>query len=172
MAYQAPPSSRTSATASLRLIHDHDAALGALPTDRGLSWNAPRWLSRWRHLSSQVSFKLDYWHKDGLPDALSAFNAPLDLLSRLGGLGAHKFLAYRPWFRTALAAHAAQVLADARVRQMPFWNVAALGSVAHDHAGGRRNRLRDIHAVLTIEAVHRLLIDSRAYDEAVDIPGS
>lgn len=172
LAYRAPAPSRASAHASLRLIHDHDAGLATLPTDRGLTWNAPRWLSRWRQLASQVSFKLDYWHKDGLPDALSAFDTPLDMLSRLGGLGAHKFLAYRTWFRTALAAQATQVLADARTRQMPFWNTAALDAVAHDHASGRRNRLRDIHAVLTLEAVHRLLIDSRAYDEAADIPGS
>ena len=58
------------------------------------------------------------------------------------------------------------------VRQMPFWNATALSSVAHDHAGGQRNRLRDIHAILTLEAVQRLMLDSRAYDGAADTPGS
>ena len=168
LAYRAPPASRSSAAASLRLIHDHDPGLAAVPTDRGVSWNPVGLMSRGRQLAAQVTFKLDYWHKDGLPDALSLLDAPLDLLSRLGGLGAHKFLAYRNWFRGALAQHAAQVISHERVRGMPFWSTSALRTLVQDHAGGRRNRLRDIHAVLTLEAVQRLLIDGRAYQHGAD----
>lgn len=165
LAYRAPAPSRNNPHASLRLIHDHDPALAEMPTDRGVAWNSAGPGARWRRLAAQVSFKLDYWHKDGLPDWLWLLDTPLSLWSHLGGLGRHKFLAYRSWFRGALAPHAAQVIGDARTRELGFWSPNALRAIASDHASGRRNRLRDIHAVLTLEAIQRLLLDARQYRE-------
>lgn len=163
LAYRAPPEQRRTAAPALRLIHDNDAALATLPTDRGLAWGGASLRSRLRHVFCDVTFKLDYWHKEGLPDPLTPFDALLGSFSHLGLLGLHKFLAYRVWFRRELAPYAAQVIGDAGTRRMPFWNACALREVAPDHASGRHNRLRDIHAVLTLEAVQRMLIDDSAY---------
>lgn len=168
LAYRAPPAARQSPTASLRLIHDHDVALGELPTDRGVAWGSSALTARMRRLWAAATFKLDYWHKEGLPDALTSMDPLLGGLSRLGLLGQHKFLAYRVWFRGALAPHAAQVVADGRTRALPFWNQSTLRNIAREHAAGRRNRLREIHTVLTLETVHRLLIDDSAYRGRAD----
>ena len=163
LAYRAPSHLRRTAAPALRLIHDCDAALGAVPTDRGLAWGADGLGGQLRRLFCGATFKLDYWHKEGLPDALTPFDTLLGSPSHTGLLGLHKFLAYRVWFRRELAPYAAQVIGDSRTRGLPFWKPGALGSVASDHALGRRNRLRDIHAVMTLEAVHRMLIDPAAY---------
>jgi asparagine synthase (glutamine-hydrolysing) len=168
LAYRAPPPSRLTAAPSLRLIHDHDPALARLPTDRGVAWGPAGPRARWRRLGAELTFKLDYWHKEGLADGLTRADSLLGSLSHLGWLGLHKFLAYRLWFRGALAPYAEQVIADARTRALPFWNPATLRTIAHDHASGRRNRLREIHAVLTLEAVQRLLIDDNAYRDRAD----
>ena len=163
LAYQAPPDMRQSAAPALQLVHDHDPALAAMPTDRGVAWGDGGVFGRCRRLVAGAAFKLDYWHKEGLPDALTPIDGLLGTLARAGLLGRHKFLAYRVWLRRELAPYAAQVLADGRTRGLPFWNAAALRRVAEDHAHGRRNRLRDLHAVITLEAAHRLLLDASAY---------
>lgn len=163
LAYRAPPPSRLTAGPSLRLIHDHEPALATLPTDRGLAWGSTGPRARWRRLGAEITFKLDYWHKEGLPDALVRCEGLLGALSHFGLLGQHKFLAYRSWFSGALAPYAEQVMSDARMHGLPFWNRTALSTMAREHAQGRHNRLREIHAVLTLEAVRRLLLDDASY---------
>lgn len=163
LAYRAPPYLRRTPAPALRLIHDNDVDLAVLPTDRGVAWGPVGLHSRLRRLYCEVTFKLDYWHKEGLPDALAPFDAPLGFLSCLGLLGLHKFLAYRAWFRHELAPYTAQVIGDACRRGLPFWNGTALRTLVPEHVNGRRNHLRDIHAVLTLEAVDRMLISGSAY---------
>ena len=163
LAYRMPPHLRHTPEPALRLIHAGDVALAAVSTDRGLAWPNDGMAGRLRRLWCGATFKLDYWHKEGLPDALSRWDRAIGSLSHLGVLGLHKFLPYRGWFRGPLAPYAAAVIDDARTRHMAFWDTSALGAVVSDHVNGKRNALRDIHAVLTLEAVHRLLIDSAAY---------
>lgn len=152
LAYRAPAHLRHSAAPALRLIQQSDAALGAVPTDRGQAWGADRLRSRLYRLCCAVKFKLDYWHKDGLPDAMTHFGPLLRSLSSAGLLGLHKILAYRLSLRSELAPYPAQVIGDKRTRGLPFWKPGALDEIASDHASGLRGRLRDIHAVMTLES--------------------
>lgn len=166
LAYRAPPPLRHDAEPALRLVHENDAALARIPTDRGLSWGASRLTQAARRLYGTATFKLDYWHKEGLPNALAPLGGMMGLLSQAGMLGLHKFLAYQLWFRGPLADLAQSTISDSRVRGMPFWDPQALDAIVPEHRAGRRDRLRDIHAVLTLEAVHRTLIDAAAYPTA------
>lgn len=166
LAYRAPEHLRHTPAPALRLIHENDPAMGRVPTDRGLSWGAGRLAEAARRAHCAVTFKLDYWYTEGLPDALTPLGGVLRGLSRTGQLGLHKFLAYRLWFQGPLAEMAAEVIADDRTRRLPFWEPRALESIVPEHRAGRRSRLRDIHAVLTLEAVHRKLIDPAAYPSA------
>ena len=111
-----------------------------------------------RRLFCAVTFKLDYWHKEGLPSALSAGEPMLAALDSIGLLGLHKFLPYRRWFRQECAAYLAEVVADVRKRHMPFWAPDFLADVVNDHVRGRSNRLHELNAILTLEAVDRVLI--------------
>jgi asparagine synthase (glutamine-hydrolysing) len=171
LAYRAPAAAREGSAAALRFIGTQHPALAALPTDRGATTDHRALAAPWRRLACAVTFKLDYWHKEGLPDALRAFSAPLNALGGIGMLGWHKFLAYRLWFMEPLAAYAHQVVTDPRTQRMPFWSTDGLMDLVPDHVAGRRNRLRELHAVLTLEAVQRTLLDADAWtDGDADAP--
>jgi asparagine synthase (glutamine-hydrolysing) len=163
LTYRAPAAARRTPSPSLRVIHDHSTALATLPTDRGVMWGSSGLGARLRRLSAEANFKLDYWHKEGLPDTLARYAGLLGAASHFGLLGRHKFLAYRSWFSGTLAPYAEQVMSDARTHGLPFWNRDALGTMAREHAKGQHNRLREIHAVLTLEAVRRVLFDEASY---------
>jgi asparagine synthase (glutamine-hydrolysing) len=163
LAFRAPAHLRHTPEPALRLIHDSDAGLAVIPTDRGLSWGQGKLSAFTQRLFCGLTFKLDYWHKEGLPDALSSFDSALGSLSHIGLLGLHKFLPYRAWFRRELSPYLAQVISDGQTRRMPYWNSRFLDTVVRDHASGRHNRIRELHAILTLEAVQRTLVSDSAY---------
>jgi asparagine synthase (glutamine-hydrolysing) len=158
LAYRAPTSSRLSPGPALRLVDTNSPELGRYPTDRGLVAKNGGLFSMVRRLFYAVTFKMDYLHKEGLPHWLSSFDPLIGLLSNFGLLGLHKYLPYRTWFRRELAEYIGGVLRDERTQQLPYWNSSCLASIARDHIEGRKNYIREIHAVLTLEAVDRLLI--------------
>jgi hypothetical protein len=65
-------------------------------------------------------------------------------------------LHYGNWFRGKLAHYVNEILASRRTRQNDFWNPDFLKHMAAKHSGGK-NYSREINAVLTLEAVERLL---------------
>lgn len=156
LAYRAPDSARRSPATALALIGSRQPPLADVPTDRGLTVNGNRVASLARRAFAEITFKLDYLDKEGLPDSLSRFDAAFRPLSACGLLGQHKFLPYRRWYRRELAPHLRDVLGDAR--RLPYWNGHALSSLLDEHVRGRRNRLHELNAVVTLEAVDRLLI--------------
>ena len=158
LAFRAPTSSRLSPRPALRLVNESNPELGRIPTDRGVVWGGrgPSFLMK--RLFSEVTFKLDYLHKEGLPHWLSPFDSLIGSLSKLRLLGLHKYLPYRTWFRRELATYVGDVLNDTHTQQLPYWNSSFLASIARDHVQGRRNYIREIHAILTLEAAERLLI--------------
>lgn len=160
LAFAAPSAIRASAGAALRFIDGQDARLSAIPTDRGLAADAPAVLTALRRTFAAVTFKLDYLHKEGLPGRLAKLDSLFTPLSALRLLDLHKFLPYRVWFRNELAGYATEVFTDARTQRLPFLNGRKLESIVDDHVAGRSNRMRDINAVLTLEAIDRLLIDA------------
>jgi asparagine synthase (glutamine-hydrolysing) len=159
LAYAAPALARRSAQSAMHLIAHWDPELARIPTDRGLIPASPAGGQALRRLFEAVAFKLDYLDKEGLPGRLCGLEPALRGLSKLGILGRHKFLAYRRWFRVELAPYVRGVLSDPRTARMPYWDGGSLASLAEDHISGRRNCLKEIHAVLTLEAVQRVLID-------------
>ncbi len=158
LAYRAPEPSRRDAKAALQLIGLGDPALARIPTDRGLCAGQRPLVRLAHHATRELEFKLDYWHRDGLPRCLTPMGPLLDALARQGLLGRHKFLAYRSWFRTELADFARQAVSDAAAHARPWWNPRSLAQLVRRHVAGQDNHLPELHAVLTLEAVHRTLL--------------
>lgn len=52
---------------------------------------------------------------------------------------------------------------------MGFWNSGFLMRLEADHVSGRKNYMREIDAVLTLEAVQRLLLQGRSRSERLGI---
>jgi asparagine synthase (glutamine-hydrolysing) len=162
LAFQAPLRARRSAAPSLELVHRNHAALARIPTDRGLAWGQPAPVAMWRRFFCAATFKADYLRTEGLPTWLSPLDPLLAALSKTPLLGLHKFLSYRTWFSSEVAPYVRDVMADPRTARLSCFDPAALRGIAAAHASGRRNHLPEIHAVLTLEAVDRLLIGGSA----------
>jgi asparagine synthase (glutamine-hydrolysing) len=158
LAYRAPERLRQSSLPASRLVKGNSAALGEIPTDRGFVGDNSGLEFLFRRAFAEVTFKIDYYNSEGLPRLLSPFDPALRRVSsNLGILGLHKYLPYRHWLRTDLAGYLRDKLADAQAQRMPFWNPTFLETMATEHISGRKNYVREINAVLTLEAVERLL---------------
>ena len=158
LAVRSPAAERSSSAACSTMIERYNPALSQIPTDRGVLPKVHGPQRPWSRLFSEVTFKLDYWHKEGLPASLSSGEPLLRLLSGVGLLGLHKFLPYRGWFRGPLAEYARAVVNDPGTRSMPWWSGRSLDRLVDDHQQGRRNNIHELNAILTLESVHRGLL--------------
>ena len=159
LAFQVPESLRKSSRVALNLVKENNPLLGAIPTDRGRGGSVRGPAHLLRCLFCDVTFKLDYIYSERLPNVLAPFDGMIGHLDAVGIMGLHKYLRYRRWFRIELEAFLKGALLDARARQMPYWNTNFLDRMAAEHISGRRNYLREINAVLTLDAIDRLLFD-------------
>ena len=156
LAYRAPASRRLSPLLAMRLIREANPQLACIPTDRGELLNSSALARAFRRAYGELTFKLDYFHKEGLPTFLSRLDPLLNSLAPLGVLGLHKFLPYRRWFRKELAPLVMERLSSRRIREAPWWTRNAPGRLARKHKSGQGNYVRELNAVLTLEAIDRL----------------
>jgi asparagine synthase (glutamine-hydrolysing) len=155
LAYRAPASVRQSPLSALRLVSHANPRLGRIPTDRGVLADGSGFGYMMERLFAELTFKLDYMHKDAPPPGLTRFLAAFD---KAGLLGLHKCLPYRLWFQNELSNYVSEALTDPTTCRLPFWNQRVLSTMADDHVSGKRNYVREINAVLTLGAVDRLLL--------------
>jgi asparagine synthase (glutamine-hydrolysing) len=158
LAYRAPESLRGSPLPAWSLVESNNQALSRIPTDMGVVAKANGLGTAPRRILSKAVCKLDYLYAEGLPHRLSSFDRLFDLVDSGARLfGWHKFLHYRRWFRRELADYITGVLKEVQSGRSALWNCGFLESLAHEHINGRKNYVHEIDAVLTLEAVERLL---------------
>jgi asparagine synthase (glutamine-hydrolysing) len=159
LAYQAPRSLFKSSLPALRFVKENKPVLGQIPTDRGLTVGNRAFAASFRSFSCEAAIKLDYFYSQGLPRRLSRLD-PLfgRVLSGLGISGLHKCLRYRSWFQRELSEYVSGVVTAAQSRQSQFWNSSFLEGMAREHIAGHKNYVYEIDAVITLEAVERLLL--------------
>jgi asparagine synthase (glutamine-hydrolysing) len=159
LVYRAPAALRRCPLAALHLIEQANPRLARVPTDRGELLRSSALTRAVRRAFGEATFKIDYYYSEGLP----RFLGPLDPIfrrvsSNLGILGSHKYLAYPRWFRNELAPTVMDRLSTERVREAPWWRKRAPEMCARGHISGRANHARELNAVLTLEAIDRLLL--------------
>lgn len=163
LAFQSPEECRMSSLLALHLVRMNQPQLASIPTDRGQTDEKPAPATALRHLLCDATFKLNYLYNEGMPHWLGRFDPLLrHVNSALSVFGQHKYLHYRSWFRRELAPYTNDRLSDAYVMQNPWWNAKFLQDIATRHASGYKNYLREINAVITIEAIDRLLLRQSA----------
>jgi len=74
-------------------------------------------------------------------------------------LGSHKITHFRQWFQNQLSAYVKSVLSDAVTRSRPYLNPAGYSALVSAHSSGRRNVMNEIDKVVTLELVHRLVLE-------------
>jgi len=158
LAYQVPGALRTSSIPAWRLVKANSPLLSRIPTDRRPSPEAFGPVAVFRRLFSEATFKLDYLNNEGWPSWLSPVEPVFrHVTSTLKIIGRHKYLHYRSWFRHELASYLRSLINDSQT-QSRFWNCDFLRQMANEHINGHKNYILEIDAVLTLEAVERLLI--------------
>ena len=159
LAYQSPAHLRRSSLPASRLVKAHSKILGEIPTDRGFAGKNTGLKFMGRRIFSEVTFKLDYFGNEGLPQKLSLLNPAFRFTAATLGLaGMHKYLHYSQWFRKELRGYVRERLAAAAARHEKYFDPKFVGQMAEGHRGGRENFAPEINAVLTLEAIERLLL--------------
>jgi asparagine synthase (glutamine-hydrolysing) len=158
LAFRASPRIRHSSAAALQVIRRSHVGLSRIETDAGLV--PASWLSSCaRYPWARISFKLDYWYGDGMPDWLVPVDSRLSQIGvRLWTPGLHKYLHYPRWFRKELSSYIRERLTDPTTFHNGLWDRRTLHRLIEDHIAGRRNYLREIDVSLTLGAIDRLLL--------------
>jgi asparagine synthase (glutamine-hydrolysing) len=160
LAFQAPPEMAMDAAHLLRLISEGNPLLGRIPTDRGITYSADRMMNRVHRSVQEFLAKAEYAYDYGMPNWLARadrYLAPLHLEKLF--LGRQKFCHFRSWYRHELAGYVKEILLDPRSRSRSYVNGAALERAVNSHADGLRNYTVEIHKLLSIELLHRTLLD-------------
>lgn len=148
---------------SLRLIANGDAALGRIPTDRGLLRGENSLWARARRELIEFTVKAEYAYDYGMPQRMAKVDrllTPLHL-ERLF-LGRHKFYHFRFWYRHFLSGYVQEILLDPKTLSRPFFERKAVEAMVRDHLRGERNCTLGIHKALSLELMHRLFVDSQS----------
>ena len=159
-AFRAPQSMLASNDVCLRLIADGNPTLRSIPTDRDVGGaGLIGALSRKAH---EFLTKAEYAYDYGMPQWVAKIDHVLYPfhLERLF-LGRHKFNHYRVWYRDPLAKYVREMLLDRRTLSRPFIQRNTLETMVQGHLKGNANYTNEIHTVLTLELLHRLLIDHK-----------
>ncbi len=158
--FRSPAAELASSRMSWRLVKDGNPALLKLPTDRGLTANPGSWKGRALHGIMEFLFKAEYAYDSGMPQWLAGFDHALSRLhlERMF-LGRHKPFHFRLWYRDSLGAYIKEILLDERTLSRPYLNRYAVQKVVRGHLKGNRNFTHEIHKLLTLELIERVILE-------------
>jgi asparagine synthase (glutamine-hydrolysing) len=112
------------------------------------------------HAALEFQFKAEYAYDMGMPQWLARIDHALRPLhiERLF-LGRHKPFHFRVWYRDQLACYLREVLLEERSLARPYLERQGVKSMIEGHLRGVRNYTTEIHKVLTLELLHRTLLE-------------
>jgi len=160
LAFQAPAEVYKTPAFSLGVGAESTPGLSRIPTDRGFSYSADRITNQLRQSVEEFRTKAEYAYDYGMPNWLTRIDRafrPLRL-ERLF-LGRQKFCHFRTWYKNQLAGYVREILLDPRSRSRPYVNGNNLEAAVNAHVSGVRNYTVEIHKLLSLELLHRALLD-------------
>lgn len=162
--YRAPKKGINGSSFELNYISSNHPALGLITTDKGLN-NSNSIFSKLiesKYKTLNIFDKILNW--DILPYNLhhwvaraQSLTSPLHL-DRLV-FGNTFFRHYPHWFKNQLSGYLKEILLDSKTLNRPYWNKKILEKNVLDHIKGKGNYISEIRKVLTLELIHRTLID-------------
>ena len=106
-------------------------------------------------LQSRVAFKLDHLFGDAMPHPLR----------RVAGMRkyfpwtSHRYLAYRKWLGLECSDFVLSVLTDSKTHQREYLRPKAVARLTASYRTNDANWLSDLDAILSLELLHRSLLD-------------
>jgi asparagine synthase (glutamine-hydrolysing) len=165
LAYQAPTGHEFSKTPALRFVADQCRKLSRIPTDRGLLYRPTPGLTRLANLYQEFMFRAEYAYDYGMPQWLAPIDQRLKpMRPERAFLGRHKFYHFRVWYRDKLAGPLREVLLDPKTQTRSHVAPGRIKTLLDEHLSGTRNHTNALHQALSIELIHRQLIE-RAWQE-------
>lgn len=161
LAYRAPPESLGPETGH-RFVHAQNPALARIPNDRGAVWryrDPPSPRSRLRRAREEFLPLAEYAFDYGMPPWLARLDHIFPLRWERLFLGRQKFVHFRIWYRRELAPQIQAVLLDPRSLARAHVNRRGLESVVRSHIRGTANHTLTLHKLLSLELLHRTLLD-------------
>jgi asparagine synthase (glutamine-hydrolysing) len=160
LSYQAPPRWMESNEPALRLIAEKSPGLASIGTDRGLAVRSIPGITNTRRCLQQFTFKAEYAYDYGMPQWLAKLDYGLkELHIEKLFLGRHKFHHFRVFYRDELSGYLQDTLLTARAKTRPYIRGGRLEQIVQSHIRGNRNYTRQIHKLLTLELIHRELLE-------------
>jgi asparagine synthase (glutamine-hydrolysing) len=158
--YRCPPELKNRHDLSLRLIKDGNKNLAAIPTDRGFGGNRIFLLSRIAEIYYEFLFKTEYIYNYGMPQSFAAIDGLLKnfKLERFF-LGHHKFAHFRIWYRDQLADYIKDILLDSKTLNRSYLKKRNVEKILAAHISGFRNYTIEISKLISVELLHRLLLE-------------
>jgi asparagine synthase (glutamine-hydrolysing) len=157
--FRAPRTNGLNGDIRLRLIRDGSPELARIRTDRGACGD-PGLASAASRGFQEFTFKAEYAYDYGMPQWLARIDhlaSPLHLEKLF--LGRHKLSHYRVWYRDALAGYVREMLLDERTLSRPYLERKGVKAVVNGHTKQGLNYTSAIHKLLSVELLHRLLLD-------------
>jgi len=145
----------------LWLIAQGNAEMESIGTDRGSRWRPTPVLSSLQHFVKEFTFKAEYAYDYGMPPWLVKIDGALSRL-RLERhfLGRHKFYHFRIWYRDQFSDFIRSVLLDSRALSRSYLDKTQVEKIVIAHTTGAGNYTAEIHRLLSIELMHRTLIEN------------
>ncbi|MDZ7331657.1 MAG: hypothetical protein ONB31_06735 [candidate division KSB1 bacterium] len=167
--YRAPRAGFDGAEFQIAMIQHCRPDLLRIRTNKGLGGQTSL-LSGFLRASYKVRGLLDKslcW--DSLPNHLhhlvtrfdTAILKPLHLDRSI--VGFEHFRQYGRWFRDELADQIKAILFDPRTLQRPYWNQQQVIRIINAHLAGRGRFLVELRKLLTLELIHRTLIEELSF---------
>lgn len=157
--FRSPDSALKSDDLCLRLIGDGNKALLQIRSDRGFPGQHPGFSARLSRMLLKFSFKAEYAYDMGMPQWVAQIDHAFSRwhFERLF-LGRHKVFHFRLWYRDELRGYVQELLLDPQSLSRPYVDPKGVQAVVRGHIKGNRNYTNEIHRLLTLELVHRLLL--------------
>lgn len=160
LVYRAPEGSLKGEHLSRRIVLEGDRRLSRIMSDRGQLAELPAPFSLCIRYLREISFKLEWYHNNKFPRWAESFAN----VSKLSGverffLGRHKYYHMRVWLRDEWPEFIRGILLDPHCLNRSFLNGTFLSEMVNSHINGTRSFTDSIITTLSLELLHKLLID-------------
>jgi asparagine synthase (glutamine-hydrolysing) len=158
--FRAPAYAVKNNIARLRLIEDGNSALRQIRTDMGVGGKHEVFPGALIRRYQDFTFKAEYAYDHGMPQSVARIDHALSplRLERLF-LGRHKYYHFRIWYRDELSKYVQDMLLDPLTLSRPYLDRKSVEAIVDGHVRRGRNYTNEIHALLSLELLHRLFVD-------------